>query len=494
MPNAEEWFSHGMQLLANNRKAEAVLAFQNCLMLNPRHHGGWANRGALLHEFGNHFDAVHMFNQAQTIKEDASVLNNRGVAWQELGAIENAVADYRRALQLDPAMVLASNNIGNLLSLLGETEKSRDQFTHSLNIKPDCAEARLFRGMQNLNLGELEQGFEDFEARWASGQIPVRLFEGRNGRIPQWNGEGLDGKRLYLYGEQGLGDQVQFIRYAKAIKDRWPGAYVAVEVGLAVTRLLRNVEGVDELVIFGEEIKSDFDYVCPMLSAPRVLKTTLDTIPAERQYIYPDPYRAKVWKRDLAAYKETQNGNKLVGLCWSGLSRPLLPMANKIDAKRSTDLGTFAPLFQIPGVTFVSLQHGGRSEQAKNPPPNAPILDNTEFFHDFSDTAALMANLDLVISVDTAVVHVAAALGKPTWVLSRFDGCWRWHFGKDPKRTDSPWYPTVRVFRQPGPGNWAGMMKEVEHALRVFLAGDVGEPVAYQTYRGNEPLTLEAAE
>lgn len=465
MPNAEEWFQHGMQLLAGGRKVEAVVAFQNTVLLNPQHHGAWANRGALLHELGNNLDSILNFNQALAAKEDPGVFNNRGVAWQALNCHEAAFKDYQRTLQLDPACVLASNNIGNLLSHQGEVQKARDQFTRSLEIAPNNAEARLYRAMMDLNLGNFDQGWEDFEARWSSGQLPPRFFESKKGRVPVWNGEDLDRKLLYMYGEQGLGDQVHFIRYAKVIKDRWPSATIVVEVGLPLIRLLRNVEGVDEIVAFGDEIRCEPDYVVPMLSVPRILKTQFDAIPAEQQYVYPDPYRVKTWKRDFEQYKTQIGTSKLVGLCWAGLSRPLAPHANKIDAARSTDLATFAPLFQIPGVVFVSLQHGGRSEQAKNPPPFAPLLDNAEFFHDFQDTAALMANLDLVISVDTAVVHVAAAIGRPTWMLSRFDGCWRWHGN----RSDSPWYPTLRQFRQPSPGDWAGMMKDVEKALREYV-------------------------
>jgi tetratricopeptide (TPR) repeat protein len=506
MPNAEEWFQTGMQLVAGKKLFEAVNSFERCLMVNPKHAAAWANRGAILLELGNSFDAVLNFNQSLAIKEEAGAVNNRGVAWQDLGSYNNSFADYRRALQMDPALILPSNNIGNLLSKIGEIRQARDQFTKSLEVEPEHCESRMYRAMMDLSLGDFETGWEDFEARFKSGQIPLRFFEGKNGRIPPWNGEDLDGKALFFYGEQGLGDMVQFIRLAKVIKDRWPAAYVGVEVNLSLVRLLRNVEGVDEILSFGDEIKHDYDFACPMISAARVLKIRFDSIPAQHQYVYPDPYRVKVWKRDLTEYKKMYGGNRLIGLCWSGLSRPLMPHANKIDARRSTDLATFAPLFQVPGVTFVSLQHGGRADQSKTPPPFAPILDNTDQFHDFQDTASLMANLDLVITVDTAVAHVSAAMGIPTWVLSRFDACWRWHYGRDPKAKSSPWYPSVTLFRQSEPADWSGMMREVAAALRVFLDQHRASkremvdgvevrmeiPDAFKLNGGHEPLTMAA--
>jgi hypothetical protein len=223
---------------------------------------------------------------------------------------------------------------------------------------------------------------------------------------------------------------------------------------------MKTVPGVDEVVTYGDRMPEQ-DYCCAMLSAPRVCGTTLETIPGPVRYISADKHRIGVW-RDRINEDLAQFGDRLkVGICWSGMSRPMQPIADSVDKRRSTALAQWAPIAEVPGVLFVSLQCGAPAEQVKRPPVGMTIADYSEQFDDFADTAALIENLDLVITVDTAVVHCAAALGKPTWMLSRFDGCWRW-LGA---RRDSPWYPTLTQFRQPAPGDWDSVMKEVAAEL-----------------------------
>lgn len=465
-PSPAMIFDHAMMLMQQNRLPDAAFAFQQVLLADPRHAAAWANRGAVLLNLGNKFDAILNINQSLSIKEDAGLYNNRGTAWIDLGCVEAGMKDYRKALEMAPGLAIAHNNLGNAYSQwIGDCGAARQCFTQALMVDPGNVEARLYRSLMDLKLGNFRDGWKDYEARWRSGQLPPRIFD-----CPAWDGDDLDGKRLVLYGEQGLGDMVHFVRYAKVIKDRWPSATITVEVRNELVRLLRRCAGVDDIIAYGDN-PGPQDFCCAMLSAPRVMGTTFDAIPAEERYVFADSYRIRTWKRDLEQYRKHIGANKLVGLCWSGMPRPMIASANAIDARRSTDLSTFAPLGDIPGVTFVSLQHGARSEQVKNPPAGMTILDNTEFFSDFHDTAALMENLDLVIAVDTAVVHVAAAIGRPTWMLSRFDGCWRWHGD----RTDSPWYPTLRQFRQPRPGDWGTVMKSVANELRGFVAGAQAE-------------------
>jgi tetratricopeptide (TPR) repeat protein len=468
-PTAAMIFDHAMMLHQQRKLADAVHAYQQCLLVDPKHAAAWANRGALLLELGNKFDAILNINQSLAIKEDAGLYNNRGTAWIDLGHTDAGMADYRKAISLAPNLVIAHNNLGNAYAQqFGDPETARKCFTESLKIDPSNVEARLYRAMMDLMLGNLVDGFKDYEMRWRSGQLPPRIFN-----APHWEGEDLNGKNILLYGEQGLGDMVHFVRYAKVIKDKYPTANLTLEVRMELLRLLRRCEGVDKIIAYGDD-PGDQDYTCAMLSAPRILKTTFATIPAEAKYVYADPYRVQSWADDLIQYKKHIGANKLVGLCWSGMPRPMIAAANAIDGRRSTDLNTFAPLGDVKGVTFVSLQQGARSEQVKSPPPGMTILDSTSFFSDFHDTAALIENLDLVIGVDTSVIHVAAALGKPTWVLSRFDGCWRWHG----KRSDSPWYPTLRQYRQPRPGDWASVVKQMAADLATFI----------------EPAQLEAAQ
>jgi hypothetical protein len=255
-----------------------------------------------------------------------------------------------------------------------------------------------------------------------------------------------------IYTEQGLGDAIQFIRYIPLVVQR--GAKLIVECRKELASLFRNVSGVKQVIKAGEQLPA-FDVYCPLLSLPLRFNTTLKTIPADIPYIKADAVLFQKWKNRLS----DDNPKLKVGLVWAG--RPTF----KLSHLKECPLRMFSPLAQIKDITFYSLQKGNGSEQAKNPPEGMNLIDYTDEIQDFSDTAALIENLDLVISVDTSVAHLAGAMGKPVWTLLPFSPDWRWML----KREDSPWYPTMRLFRQPSHGDWKPVIERVKKELALAV-------------------------
>jgi hypothetical protein len=262
-----------------------------------------------------------------------------------------------------------------------------------------------------------------------------------------------------VFSEQGLGDGIQFMRYAAMVKQR-TGAKVILEVNFPLHRLAKkSFAGVDDVICMGEPMPH-VDYAISMMSLPMILGTnTAPDIPWVGPYLKADITAQANWARRLTILP---TNNLRVGLCWSGMSRENQPEAKAVDARRSVNLAQMAELAKVPGITWVSLQKGPPVEQAKTPPDGMTLGIFTHQLDDLYETAALIENLDLVITVDTAVAHLSAALGVPTWMLSRYDGCWRW--GTNDQKT-SPWYPDMRIFRQPTWGDWDGVMKDVAEEL-----------------------------
>jgi len=305
--------------------------------------------------------------------------------------------------------------------------------------------------MALLAQGDLATGWEEYEWRW---KTPHFVAACRNFSQPQWRGESAAGRTLLIHAEQGYGDTLQFCRYAPMAAAR--GLRVILEVPQPLVRLLRSLPGVDQVVARGEDLPA-FDLHCPMLSMPLAFGTTLATIPSAPFYLQADAGQVAAWRTRLDAMEDQ---NPRIGLVWAGNPRRHAPELAAIDRRRSLPLEQLAPLLDLSGLHFFSLHKDG-------PAPEG--VKATDFMHemkDFADTTALIANLDLVISVDSAVAHLAAALGKQVWLLDRFDPCWRWLRG----RRDSPWYPTVLLYRQTHPGDWAPVLAEVAANLRGLVA------------------------
>jgi hypothetical protein len=324
----------------------------------------------------------------------------------------------------------------------------------ALRLRPDMPDAQVNLAMVLLLTGHWAEAWPFYEARWQVGDLAMQR---RAFPQPLWTGaQPLAGRTILLHAEQGLGDTLQFCRYAPLVAAQ--GARVVLEVQPPLTRLLAGLEGVAQIVATGDPLP-DFDLHCPLMSLPHAFATTPETIPAPVPYLAADPAQQKAWREVLADLPGPR-----VGLVWAGSARAWLPHATAIDRRRSMRLADMAPLAQVRGYSFVSLQLGPPAAQLAEPPAGLRIHDATTHLGDFADTAALVANLDLVIAVDTAVAHLAGALGRPVWLLNRFDTCWRWLLGRD----DSPWYPGLRQFRRGAQEDWTSVMQRVAATLNLF--------------------------
>ena len=350
----------------------------------------------------------------------------------------------RRALALKPNYPEAHSNLGGALADQGRLDEAAAHFRRAVALRPDYPEAHSNLGMVLLALGDLAAGWKEFEWRW---KMPHVVKAARSFAQPRWRGDAAEGRTLLIHAEQGFGDTVQLCRYAPLAASR--GLRVILAVQEPLVRLLRCLPAVDRVVRQGEALPP-FDLHCPMLSLPSALATAAASIPSAAPYLHADPAQVAAWRTRLA---ELGDKDLRIGLAWAG--NPDLPT----DRRRSLAPDRLAPLLDVSGLHFCSLQKSGPAA-----PDAFPLTDLMDGVGDFADTAALIANLDLVISVDTAVAHLAAALGKPVWLLNRFDSCWRWQAS----RRDSPWYPTLRLYRQPRPGEWGPVLAEVVRDLRAL--------------------------
>jgi hypothetical protein len=318
------------------------------------------------------------------------------------------------------------------------------------------------RAMASLMVGDYQNGWQDYEWRWQGDNGPI-IKDVRYLAQPCWLGrESIAGKAILLHSEQGMGDTIQFCRYAKWVADC--GAKVILEVQAPLQGLLAGVEGVFQVVAQGDA-RPAFDYYCPLMSLPLAFKTTLATLPARTPYIKIDAQKALYWKERLGEKSKLR-----VGLVWSGGFRAHQPELWAINDRRNVPLAMFAAL-KHPDIEFYSLQKGqpAESELADLVAGNwdgPHLTDFTVELRDFSDAAALLEQLDLLISVDTSAAHLAGAMGKPVWILNRFDSCWRWLLD----RTDSPWYPTARLYRQESAGDWDGVIRRVRSDLHARVS------------------------
>ena len=457
----EALYNLGNTLHGRGRFGEAVDCYRQALELRPGSPDILNNLGNALLSLGRPGEAADCYRRAidlQAAFPDA--LYNLGNALLHLGRPDEAVHAYRRALDHRPAFPEAHYNLGNALKERQRLAEAAENYREAARLRPGYAEALTNEGLARLKLGEFEAGWRSYEARWR-----VQGGQPHGHRQPLWDGEGLGGRTILLHCEQGLGDSLQFVRYARPVKER--GGTVVLLCPEPLARLFGTVAGID-LVVTARDRIPPCDCQAPLLSLPMLLGTTVATIPHDVPYLHPEPGLVAAWRERL----EATRGQCRIGLVWAGDPRPHNPEANRIDRRRSMRLAEFSPLAGLPGMCFFSLQKGEAARQVLEAPPGLALTDWTADLHDFADTAALVANLDLVISVDTAVAHLAGAMARPVWLLSRFDGCWRWLCGRD----DSPWYPTLRLFHQPAPGDWAPVVERLRDALRDQVSFMVGQP------------------
>lgn len=451
--------AHNRLALLAHRTGRGELAVEHlrrAATLKPSAANYHTNLGGVLYELGRFADAARSYRKAVRLQPNRPDFHcNLGLALASSGELSPAAESFGAALVRDPAHIDAINGLGTALYGQRRIGEAMAVFRQGCQAAPDSPHLLWNLATTALALGDFETGWPAFEARWRKPSMAPRWYESG---APTWNGtDSLDGKTILLFAEQGFGDTIQFVRFAPVLAQR--GARVILLVQPELVSLLAAMPGVTACLGFGSAVPPvDLQY--PVMSLPWALGVTLDTIPAD-PYLAADPDAASAWRERLAALPGLK-----VGLVWAGDTQSLQPEAARVDPRRSLRLNQLAPLAAVEGVSFVSLQKGQPAEQAHAGLAGRTLHDWTGELNSFADTAALAQTLDLVISVDTAVAHLAAALGRPVWLLNRFDSCWRWLDGRD----DSPWYPTLRQFRQTSPGEWAGVVTRLRAALAARVA------------------------
>ncbi|TDY26007.1 glycosyl transferase family 9 (putative heptosyltransferase) [Paraburkholderia sp. BL6665CI2N2] len=443
-----------------NRPLDALGSFDRAIALTPDFAPAWNNRACVLRDLGRPADALASCDHALALQPNyPDAWSNRGNAFSDLNQPEEAEHCYRRALELAPVFADAWNNLGLTQIDLNQHALALVSYERALAVNPDAAETHWNEALCLLQMGQFEAGWQKYEWRWERSRIKASR---RSFAQPLWLGDfSIDGKTILLHAEQGLGDTLQFCRYAAQVSKL--GAKVVLEVPRELMRLMATLDGVDQLIEAGQTLPS-FDCHCPLLSLPLAFRTGLDSIPSATPYLFADVETVRQWRDRLHAQADAR---LKVGLVWAGGNRPHVAELRKNDARRSIAFAQLTPLLDVPNVQFFSLQKGPAARQLDSAARGEHVIDYTEELDDFADTAALVANLDLVISVDTSTAHLAGALDKPVWILNRFDTCWRWML----ERTDTPWYPRARLFRQPALGDWDSVMQAARDALNAWAVG-----------------------
>jgi tetratricopeptide (TPR) repeat protein len=444
----------GNLLLTSQRPDEALASFEKAIALRPSFAEALYNRANALRTLGREEEAVAGYDKAIALRPDyAEAFYNRANALRNLDREEEALPSYERVIALRPQFAEAFNNYGLALSRLVRHAEAIGHYQRAVAIDPDFVMARWNESLSRLALGEMEVGWRLFEERW---RLPNAARISSRSPRPLWQGnmDDLRGKTILLYAEQGLGDTLQFVRYVPLVAAQ--GARVLLEVQAPLVRLLAQLVDTGAIFAQGEPMPAH-DYCCPLMSLPLAFETRVDTIPGKVPYLRADPALAEAWRERLVNLAGLR-----IGLVWAGNPRPFMSIREGYsDHRRSITLQHYRRLAEVPGISLVSLQKGEAAAETVSPPAGLSIHDWTQELGDFADTAALVEGLDLVISVDTSVTHLAGALGKPVWLLNCYDSGWRWLVGRE----DSPWYPTLRQFRQPEPGNWNAVMADLTAAV-----------------------------
>jgi tetratricopeptide (TPR) repeat protein len=483
----------GAMLLDMDRTAEAESCFRQALKLMPKFPEAWLNLGRALRKLRRASEAETCFRQAAELWPDSvEAQEDLGIVLSDQGQMDEAVACFHHALLMAPeraetyynighAMLLESrfaealeplqrslklkpnfpeawNNMGGCFLGQGTThgddadlDEAECCYKRAIDLKPQHADAHVNLALLLLLRGRFEDGWKEWEWRWRGKGNKLHRYQ-----RPLWRGEPLDGKAILLHTEDGLGDTLQFVRYAQLLHDR--GARVILQCPKALLAVLSGCPGVDLLVNDAQHIP-DFDIHAPLMSVPGIMGTTATSIPADLPYVFADSDRTAFWKDQLSS----SYGLK-VGIAWRGNPE----FAG--DQRRSVPLGYFEPLAKIPGIRLFSLQTGHGREQLERVAASWNISD---LGLPFSETAAVMMNLDLIVTSDTVIAHLAGALARPTWLAVCCTPDWRWLL----RRADSPWYPTMRLFRQPGPDLWPAVFESMASNMQTLLNQTITNPI-----------------
>ncbi|MBJ27092.1 MAG: hypothetical protein CL567_05480 [Alphaproteobacteria bacterium] len=425
---------------------QAILSYKKIILSAPKFAKVYNNLGVALRAKNLFPAAISAYEKSLSLApNDAGTLSNMGNALRAIGKFKDAEKAHRKAIKVNPLYTEATYNLGLVLKDMGHFEKAIECFNLVLSQKPDHIEAHWDRSLTYLQSGDLLRGFEEYEWRWKLKRNPPRDFIS-----PLWRGENLNNKTLLIHCEQGIGDSIQFARYIVILRQF--GGKLILECQSPLKRLLNNLNEC-EVYSRGEELP-DFDYHIPLLSIPKILATTIGKIPNKVPYIFP-------YIEDVMLYKKLIQGpdNWLkVGICWAG--KP----SQGNDRNRSSGLEPFLSILGIKNTIFYSLQVGPRANEIKEYGATGLIYDLSADLHDFAHTAAVIDNLDLVISVDTSVAHLAGAMNKKLWITLCYTGDWRYLH----KKTTTDWYPSAELIQQEKFGDWESVFKRIKNKLENY--------------------------
>jgi tetratricopeptide (TPR) repeat protein len=478
---ADAYSNRGNILKKQSRLDEALASYDKAILYDNYLAESHSNRGVVLQELGHFDQALASYDAAISIRPDyANAFSNRGNVLQELQRLDDSLVSYDNAILINPYLADSYYNRGNALKRLQRLDEALGNYNQAISLKPDYAEAYYNRGVVfqeqcylneantnyekainlkpdyaiahwNLSLCNLlranyQDGWQGYEWRWKCEEIPSFKHK-RDFSEPLWLGaESLQDKTILLYAEQGLGDTIQFCRYVALVAEL--GAKIILEVQLPLVGLLKGLEGIDQLIAKGEPLPN-FDFQCPLLSLPLAFKTELQSIPPMPKGISSDSEMTKKWQTILGKQEKLR-----VGLVWSGNA------AHKYDHNRSLSLSMLLP--NLPSnIEYVCLQKELRHIDQGLLAQHTEIKYFGDALEDFTDTVALCELMDVIISVDTSVAHLAATIGKPTWVLLPYSPDWRWLLDRD----DNPWYPTAKLYRQEQLNHWGGVFEKIKGDL-----------------------------
>ncbi len=445
-------FAHcrrGLVLKEMRRLEEALRSFERAITLQPGLAPAHMDRGNILQDLGRLAAALAAYDRALALQPGfTAALCNRGTVLHRMGRLDEAIAAFDAALAIDPELIAADFNRATALNDAGRHAEALAGFERTLERYPRLAVAHWNEALCRLRLGDFRPGWKKFEWRWHHADLGLqpRAFE-----RPVWLGRGeIAGRTLLVHAEQGLGDTIQFCRYVPLLAAR--GARVILELQRPLVRLLQGLAGVAQIVARGAPLP-DFDFHTPLMSLPLAFDTTVDTIPARVPYLHPDPALARAWNAKLPPPRSRLR----IGLAWSG--NPKQPN----DYNRSLPLSALRRLTALD-AEFIAVQTDIRAVDAPQLGVQG-IRSYAEDLGDFAETAALVANLDLVVSACTAPAHLAGALGIPVWIPLAHAADWRWLLARE----DSPWYPSARLFRQTSPGNWGPVVDALADQLQLLI-------------------------
>lgn len=435
---------------------EAEIIYRKILDKFPNNSNALHLLGLIAHQTGKGEEAVKYINKAIQINPNASYYSNLGMVYDSLGKEEESIKSFNKALSLNPnynKAHLAHYNLGIYFKGRGEFEKALEHYNKAIKLKKDFFDAYWNRGLILLLLQRFEEGWKDYEFRFKK-ESPT---DKRNFKKPKWDGSFLDGKKILIVSEQGLGDNIQFIRYIPLVKEKQ--GYIIFECRKELKKLFEGFSGIDEFIDKGSNLLDiDYDFYIHLMSLPKLFNTNLQNIPNKIPYLKSDFKLVEKFKSKI------NSDNFKIGIVWSG--NPAFPdnEEKSVDLKKFESVKEFLKnMKNIKEVDFFSLQKGKPFEQLKN--SGSEIIDMDSEITDFADTAAIIKNMDLIICVDTAVAHLAGALGKPVWVLLSYIPDWRWFVN----RKDSPWYQTMKLFRQKKQGDWNNVFEEIKNELKKIL-------------------------